>query len=63
MTSDDITHPRKKQVPGHAATGYLDGLAEFVETSDETPGLNGFGPAVEAVEREIVVEGAMFEQM
>jgi hypothetical protein len=20
MTSDDITHPKKKQVPGHAAT-------------------------------------------
>jgi hypothetical protein len=33
------------------------------ETSDEMPGLNGFGPAVEVVEREIVVEGAMFEQM
>jgi hypothetical protein len=34
-----------------------------VETSEEMPGLNGFGPVVEVVEREIVVSGAIFEQM
>ena len=38
-------------------------MTEFVETSDEVPGLNGFGPAVEVVGPEIVVEGAMLEHM
>ena len=38
-------------------------MTELVETSDEAPGLNGFGPAVEVVGPETVVEGAMLEDM
>ena len=41
----------------------MDGTTEFVETSDQAPGLNGFGPAVEVFGPEIVVEGAMLEHM
>ena len=41
----------------------MDGIAEFLETREEAPGLHGFGPAVEVVGTEIVIEGAVLEHM
>ena len=34
-----------------------------METSDEVPGLNGFGPVLDVVGPEIVVAGAMLDHM
>ena len=42
---------------------YLDGITELLETSDEAPGPHGFGPAIEVIGTEIVVEGAVLEHV
>ena len=39
----------------------MDGITEIVEARDEASGLSGFGPAVEVIGAEIVVEGAVRE--
>ena len=55
---------QKETNPGSRREGgYLDGLTELLEASDEASGLNGFGSAVEVVGTEIVVEGAVLEHM
>jgi hypothetical protein len=45
------------------ARGYLDGIAEFLQTRDEPARLHGLGPAVEVVGTEIVVESAVIEHV
>jgi len=45
------------------ARGYLDGIAEFLQTRDEPAHLHGLGPAVEVVGTEIVVESAVIEHV
>jgi hypothetical protein len=45
------------------ARGYLDGIAEFLQPRDEPSSLHSFGPAVEVVGTEIVLEGAVFEHV
>jgi hypothetical protein len=41
----------------------LDGITEIVESRDKASGLRGFGPAVEVIGAEIVVEGAVREHV
>jgi len=41
----------------------LDGITEIVESRDKASGLDGFGPAVEVIGAEILVEGAVLEHV
>ena len=41
----------------------MDGITEIVESRDKASGLSGFGPAVEVIGAEILVESAVREHV